>query len=93
MPLVKVKEKSQITLPVKVRRVLGIEEGDYLEAKVEGKRVVLIPQAVVEKFPEITLSSKGEQLLKEALEEVKKGKVKEHQGVQSLINELRYEDN
>jgi len=45
--LVKVKRRGQITLPAKVRRALGIEEGDYLEVRVEGDRIVLIPQAPV----------------------------------------------
>ncbi len=92
-PLVKVKEKAQITLPAEVRRVLGIEEGDYLEAKVEDKRVVLIPQAVVDKFPEVELSRRGEQMLQEAMEDIKGGKVKKHPSPQSLIEELHHEAN
>jgi len=91
MPLIKVKSKAQITLPVKVRQALGIEEGDYLEARVEGNKVVLIPQTVVTKFPSVTLSEQGEEMLKEALEEVKAGKVKEHESAESLISELHHE--
>ncbi len=91
MPLIKVKSKAQITLPVKVRQALGIEEGDYLEAKVEGNKVVLIPQAVVTKFPPVTLSEQGEEMLKEALEEVRAGKVKKHESAEALIDELHHE--
>jgi len=91
MPLIKVKAKAQITLPAKVRRALGIEEGDYLEAKVEGNKVVLIPQTLITKFPPVALSEQGEKMLKEALEEVRAGKVKEHESAESLINELHHE--
>ena len=91
MPLVKVKHKAQITLPVKLRRALGIEEGDYLEASVEGKKIVLTPQEMMAKFPEVTLSAQGEQMLQEALEDVAAGNVREHESAESLIAELHDE--
>ena len=47
MPLVQVREKAQITLPNKVRKALGIKQGDYLEAEVEGNKIVLIPKILV----------------------------------------------
>jgi len=89
--LVQVKRKAQITLPVRVRRELGIEEGDYLEARVEGNRVVLIPQTVIAKLPTVTLSEQGERVLDEALDDVRDGRVVEHPDVQSLLDELHRE--
>ena len=91
MPLVRVKDKAQITLPAKVRRTLGIEEGDYLEVQLEGNRIVLIPQTVMAKLPPVTLSRGGEQMLEEALEDVRQGRVREHGDVESLIEELHDE--
>ena len=88
MPLVQVREKAQITLPYKVRKALGIKEGDYLEAEVEDNKIVLIPKILVDKAKAITLSKKGEEVLKEALEDVKKGKVKEFKNVEELIDDL-----
>lgn len=49
MPLVRVKQKFQVTLPVEVREQLDIGEGDLLEATVQDKSVVLTPKAVVDK--------------------------------------------
>ncbi len=49
MPLVKVKTKHQITLPVSVREKAGVAVGDLLEAKVEGKRITLTPQSVIDR--------------------------------------------
>jgi len=91
MPLVRVKDKAQITLPAKVRRTLGIEEGDYLEVQLEGNRIVLIPQTVIAKLPPVTLSRGAEQMLEEALEDVQAGRVREHGTVESLIEELHDE--
>jgi len=47
--------------------------------------------APLAKLPVVTLSEHGEQMLREALEEVKAGKVKDHDTVESLIQDLRDE--
>lgn len=85
---VRVRGNAQITLPVKVRRALGIEEGDYLEVRIEGGRVVLIPQPLATKPPPVALSEQGEDMVQEALEDVRAGRIKEHDGAESLIEEL-----
>ncbi len=63
MPLVKVKNKYQVTLPAPVRQKAGLAVGDLLEAAVEGKRITLTPKSVVDR--ELAL----------ALEDVKQGRV------------------
>jgi AbrB family looped-hinge helix DNA binding protein len=88
MPLIRVKDKAQITLPVKVRRALNIHEGDYLEVSVEGEKVVLRPQTVLDRVPEVTLSAAGEQALDEGLEDVRAGRVKAHGSMDELLAEL-----
>ena len=54
MPLVKVKEKYQVTIPVSVRQKAGLAVGDILEAKVQGKKITLIPKTVIDR--ELALS-------------------------------------
>ena len=49
MPLVKVKEKFQITLPAELRQALHLAVGDMLEATVEQDKIVLTPKAVVDR--------------------------------------------
>jgi len=89
MDLVKVRGKAQITLPANIRKALGINEGDYLEAEIKDNKVVLIPQMVTAKFESVELSKKGEQMLKESIEDVKKGRVKEFDNVEALITSLK----
>jgi AbrB family looped-hinge helix DNA binding protein len=60
--VVKVKTKSQVTIPGKLRQRLGIEEGDLLEAKVERGKITLTPTSIVDRR------------LAEALEDVKRGR-------------------
>jgi AbrB family looped-hinge helix DNA binding protein len=47
LPLVKVKEKFQITLPAELRQALHLAVGDMLEATVEQDKIVLTPKAIV----------------------------------------------
>jgi len=49
LPLVKVKEKFQITLPAELREVLHLAVGDLLEATLEDNVIVLKPKVVVDR--------------------------------------------
>ena len=49
MPLVKVKTKYQVTLPVALREQVGLRVGDLLEAKVDRGKITLTPKAVVDR--------------------------------------------
>jgi len=90
MPLVKVIRHGQITLPVELREELDIREGDYLEAELEGKAIVLRPKVLLDRedavkalhkiMSEVQSRTKGvppeviEQEVAEAIREVRKEK-------------------
>ena len=65
-----------------------IKQGDYLEAEVEGNKIVLIPKILVDKAETVTLSKKGEEMLDEALNDVRKGNVRKFDNVEELIDDL-----
>jgi AbrB family looped-hinge helix DNA binding protein len=59
--LVQVKKKAQITIPVKVRENIGIEEGDILDVKVKNREIVLKPvkkRKIILKTVDIEMFSK-----------------------------------
>ena len=87
MSLIQVREKAQITIPSKIRKELGIKKGDYLEVVKEDDRIVIIPKILIEKTS-VNLSAHGEEMLKEAIDDVRKGKVKIHDNPTDLINDL-----
>jgi len=87
MSLIQIREKAQITIPNKIRKELGIKKGDYLEIVREDDKILIIPKILVDKVS-VNLSAKGEEMLKEAIEDVKKGKVKVYNDVTHLINDL-----
>lgn len=87
MPLVKVKEKYQVTLPASVRQKAGVGVGDLLEAQVQGKKITLTPKVVVDR-------ALIERRLAEGLEDIKKGRVygpffSAHEAVRSLHRETK----
>ena len=49
MPLVKVVRNGQITIPKGLRAILGIQEGDFLEIKLKGRNMVIIPKIAIDK--------------------------------------------
>jgi AbrB family looped-hinge helix DNA binding protein len=49
MALVKVLRHGQVTLPKEFREILGINEGDLMEAELDGSRILFKPKAVVDK--------------------------------------------
>ena len=51
--LVKVQPKGQMTIPRRVRSAVGLVDGDLVEVRAVGKRIVIIPQLVIDrsKFP------------------------------------------
>jgi AbrB family looped-hinge helix DNA binding protein len=86
MPLVKVKDKFQVTIPASIRKAVELDIGDLLEAEVRENGILLIPKtimdrkALVKKFK--TVFSKGvsdnafakkndEALMKIAIKEIK----------------------
>jgi AbrB family looped-hinge helix DNA binding protein len=62
MALVKIKEKYQVTLPAALREKAGLEVGDLLDARVEGKKITLTPKSVLDRE------------LAQALKEIEQGK-------------------
>lgn len=86
-PYVKVLRNGQITLPRKYRRVLGIDEGHILEIILEKSKVILKPKVLTDK--ESILSPQGELKIREALEDIKKGRVsKVYDNVDELMKDL-----
>jgi len=52
---------------------------------------MLTPQVFVAKSEAVTLSQQGEQMLEEALDDIRAGRVKEADDVESMIAELHRE--
>lgn len=67
-PLVRVKNKFQITIPTKVRKEIRIKEGDILEVCIKDNTIVIKPKIVVDR-------SSIENAINEGLMDYKKGEM------------------
>lgn len=73
--LVRVRKKAQVTLPLSVRRKLGIEEGDYMDVQVRGSEVVLKPQKLVDKDQAYFWTKRWQEGERQADEDIKAGRL------------------
>ncbi|HEV3219119.1 MAG TPA: AbrB/MazE/SpoVT family DNA-binding domain-containing protein [Candidatus Acidoferrales bacterium] len=53
----KVSTKGQVVLPSRIRRRLGLQPGDSLEAKLDGEHIVLTPQRPRRRGAQIIMDS------------------------------------
>ena len=68
MPLVKIKEKFQVTIPTALRKAVHLSVGDLLEAEAKGNVIILKPKAVVDR-------QDIDEAIDEGLEDLKAGRV------------------
>jgi AbrB family looped-hinge helix DNA binding protein len=82
----KVTRHGQITLPVSVRKRLGIEEGDLVEIEVVDETAVLMPKRLVDKNQAYFWTKRWQEA--EADEDIKAGRVKTFDSAEELIKDL-----
>jgi AbrB family looped-hinge helix DNA binding protein len=74
---VKVQRKGQITIPIRLRVQVGLDDGDLVEAKAERGKIVLTPKPVADRTirGEYTQSQRRalDARLTESLEQARKG--------------------
>ena len=63
MAAVRIGPKHQVTIPKEVFEALGLEAGDFLDAKAEAGRIVLIPKRLAAKVPAPRLSPAEQKIL------------------------------
>ena len=66
MSVVKVRPRHQITIPKEIFNKLHLEEGDFIEAKAEDQKIVLVPKKLVTKADVIPLSKEEQKRAIEA---------------------------
>ena len=64
MSVVKVRPRRQVTIPKEIFNKLHLQEGDFIEAKVEDQTIVFVPKKLVTKADVIPLSEEEQKILK-----------------------------
>lgn len=69
MPIAKVKQKGQVTIPAAIRHELALNEGDFVEVTSKGGVITITPKDVVDRHPDI------DRAVDEGWEDYQKGRV------------------
>src|SRR4030042_3260537 len=87
--LIQVRRKAQLTLPLSVRRKLGIEEGDFIDVQVRNGEIVLKVKKLVDKEQAWFWTDRWQQGEKEAEEDIHAGRVHRFPDAESAVAHLQ----
>ena len=73
--LIQVRRKAQVTLPQSVRQSLNIEEGDFLDVRVEDGEIVLRVKKLVDKEQAWFWTRRWQEGEREAEEDIRSGRI------------------
>ncbi|MBI2846574.1 MAG: AbrB/MazE/SpoVT family DNA-binding domain-containing protein [Chloroflexi bacterium] len=73
--LIQVRKKAQVTLPQSVRQALNIEEGDFLDVRVNDGEIVLRVKKLVDKEQAWFWTRRWQEGEREAEEDIRTGRV------------------
>jgi AbrB family looped-hinge helix DNA binding protein len=86
--LVQIRKKAQLTLPLSVRRKLGIEEGDFMDIHVKDNEIVMRPKKLIDKDQAWFWTKRWQEGEREADEDIKAGRVYEYPDAKTAIAAL-----
>ncbi|MDA2922995.1 AbrB/MazE/SpoVT family DNA-binding domain-containing protein [Patescibacteria group bacterium AH-259-L07] len=73
--LLRVKRHFQLTLPAHLRKILNIEEGDFVEAEIKDNKLVLKPRKLIDADQSWFWSREWQKGEKQAEKDIQKGKI------------------
>ena len=83
--LIQVRKKAQVTLPLSVRRQLGVEEGDFMEVQVRDGEIVLKVKKLVDKEQAWFWTKRWQQGELEAEADIRAGRVHSFANIDKAI--------
>jgi AbrB family looped-hinge helix DNA binding protein len=86
--VIKLRERSQITLPVEIVKKLNIKTGDSLEVKIEDDRIVITPVLIIDRSQAWFWSKEWQDMEREVEEDIKAGRLGHAKDVDDLIKQL-----
>jgi AbrB family looped-hinge helix DNA binding protein len=83
--LIQVRKKAQLTLPLSVRKKLGIEEGDYMDVRVRDGEIILRVKKLVDKEQAWFWSERWQKGEMEAEEDIRAGRTRQFPDAGSAV--------
>jgi AbrB family looped-hinge helix DNA binding protein len=86
--LISVRKKGQVTLPLYMRKKLGITDGSIVMAKVVEDTIVIVPQETIDRDQAWFWKERWQKLEAEAEKDIAAGRTKTFNSVEDLFHEL-----
>jgi AbrB family looped-hinge helix DNA binding protein len=84
----KLRERSQVTLPVKIVKKLDLKVGDNLEITLEDDKIVIKPVLIIDRAQSWFWSKEWQAKEKEVEADIKAGRIHKAYGYKDLIEKL-----
>jgi antitoxin MazE len=85
----KLRERSQVTLPVEIVKKLDLKTGDNLEITLEDDKIVIKPVLIIERSQSWFWSKEWQAREKEVEADIKAGRIHKTYGYKDLIEKLK----
>lgn len=89
MPVVKVGRSRQVVIPKRIWDALKLNAGDFFEVEALEGQIVFTPKRLVDVEELIFWSKKSQEGLKEAFQDVRKGRISTYKTAEDAIADLR----
>jgi AbrB family looped-hinge helix DNA binding protein len=86
--VMQIRRNFQITLPLAIRKRLGLRIGDLLETVLKEDKIIIIPKKTIDAKQSWFWSKEWQEAEKEAETDLRAGRVKKFKNVEELINDL-----
>ncbi len=86
--LISVRKKGQVTLPLYMRKKLGIADGSIIMAKVVDETIVLVPQETIDRDQAWFWKERWQKLEAEAEKDIAAGRTKTFDSTEDLFHDI-----
>jgi len=86
--LINVRKKGQVTLPLSMRKKLGIADGSIVLSKIVDDAIVLIPQETVDRDQAWFWKERWQKLESEAIRDISEGRTMTFDSAEDLFHEI-----
>jgi antitoxin MazE len=86
--VIKLRERSQITLPSEIVKKLNIKTGDTLEVKLEGDKIVVTPVLIIDRSQAWFWSKQWQDKEREVEEDIREGRLTSAENINDLLKKL-----
>ena len=84
----KISRNGHLTIPIKIRRLLNLEDGDIVRIGVKANQIIVLPGEVVDKDQAYIFTAKNQKMIKKAEEDFRKGKYSSHTSAEKLKKDV-----